>query len=142
MGETDGSSSAAQGARMEDESSEGLLSRWWRALGNATEQEDGASMSPSGDTRADAVRSLANLTRLRVEDVMIPRVEVVSAAVDVMYLIEKVSKGYERERIGEYGGDDDNLPRGYVASDDDEEWEEEEDDDDEWEDEDDDFFSS
>lgn len=58
----------------------------------------------------------------------------VAAAVDVMYLIDKVSKGYERESIGEYGGNNDNLPLGFVEDD--------EEDDFEWEEEDDDFFNS
>ncbi|KAG7363918.1 ribosome-binding factor A [Nitzschia inconspicua] len=60
----------------------------------------------------------------------------VSAAVDVMYLIEKVSKGYERQSIGEYGGDDDTLPLGILEDD------EEDDDDGEWEEEDDEFFNN
>jgi ribosome-binding factor A len=39
----------------------------------------------------------------------------ISAAVDVMYLIDKVSTGgYKREGIGAFGGDDDSLPRGMV----------------------------
>ncbi len=79
MGETDGSSSAAQGARMEDESSEGLLSRWWRALGNGNGEDVGTAPLVHGPA---AIRGLANLTRLRVEDVMIPRVEIVSAPAD------------------------------------------------------------
>jgi ribosome-binding factor A len=62
----------------------------------------------------------------------------VGAAVDVMKLIEKVSKGdYKRESIGTFGGDDDSLPNNmYLESDlvDDDEWI---DDEYEWEDEDD-----
>jgi ribosome-binding factor A len=50
----------------------------------------------------------------------------VGAAVDVMKLIEKVSKGgYKRESIGTFGGDDDNLPNNmYLEGDlvDDDEW--------------------
>ena len=83
MGDTDGSSSAAHGAQEEDESSEGILARWWRALGNGTDQDvtdDGAAVA--GPSKA-FVHSLANLTRLRVEDVMIPRVEVVAVPVDI-----------------------------------------------------------
>lgn len=39
----------------------------------------------------------------------------VSAAVDVMYLIDQVSAGtIKRESIGSYGGDDDSLPFGMV----------------------------
>lgn len=60
----------------------------------------------------------------------------VAAAVDVMYLIEKVSKGYGRKNVGEFGGDDDSLPRGFI---DDMDFDEELDDE-EWDEEDDDFF--
>ena len=83
MGETDGSSDAAQGARAEDDSSEGILSRWWRALGNAADQNDDVAGSRPEERSRGAVHGLANLTRLRVEDVMIPRVEVVAAPVDI-----------------------------------------------------------
>lgn len=69
----------------------------------------------------------------------------VGAAVDVMNLIDKVSKGnYKRDDIGLFGGDTDNLPAGmYLESeleDDDYEWfdDDEDDDDDEWFDEEDD----
>lgn len=56
----------------------------------------------------------------------------VAAAVDVMYLIDKVAAGYKRETLGEFGGDDDSLPRGVVGGidfDDDideDEWDDEE----------------
>ncbi len=56
----------------------------------------------------------------------------VAAAVDVMYLIDKVSAGYKREKLGEFGGDDDSLPRGLVGGIDfdedidDDEWDDEE----------------
>ncbi|MGR3515345.1 MAG: hemolysin family protein [Paracoccaceae bacterium] len=82
MGETDGSSSAAQSAQSEDNTSEGLLSRWWRALGPAPEQSDEANRDLPAHIPTTSPRGLANLTRLRVEDVMIPRVEIVSAALD------------------------------------------------------------
>jgi len=63
----------------------------------------------------------------------------VAAAVDVMYLIEKVSQsGFGRENVGEFGGDDDTLPRGFI---DDMDFDEEFDDED-WEEEDDGFFDS
>ena len=39
----------------------------------------------------------------------------ISAAVDVMYLIDKVASGYKRETVGEFGGDDNSLPRGLVG---------------------------
>ena len=51
----------------------------------------------------------------------------ISAAVDVMYLIDKVASGYKRETVGEFGGDDDSLPRGMVGGIDfDEDFDEEE----------------
>jgi ribosome-binding factor A len=68
----------------------------------------------------------------------------VGAAVDVMNLIDKVSKGnYKRDDIGLFGGDNDNLPAGmYLESeleeDDDYEWidDEDEEEEDDWVDED------
>jgi ribosome-binding factor A len=60
----------------------------------------------------------------------------VAAAVDVMYLIDKVAEGYKRKAVGEFGGDDDSLPRGMVGGIDFDEDEEIE-----WIDEDEDFFS-
>lgn len=54
----------------------------------------------------------------------------VAAATDVMYLIDKVSKGYERESIGEYEF------LGDMDEDDDD------DDDDDWDEVDDDFFET
>lgn len=67
----------------------------------------------------------------------------VGAAVDVMNLIEKVSKGdYKRENLGKFGAEDDNLPEGmYLESElDESEWLDDdfEDFDDDWEDENDD----
>lgn len=59
----------------------------------------------------------------------------VAAAVDVMYLIDKVAEGYKRKAIGEFGGHDDSLPRGVVGGID-----FDEDEDMEWVDEVDDFF--
>ncbi len=60
----------------------------------------------------------------------------VGAAVDVMYLIDKVASGYERERIGEFGEDANSVPRGFFdGMDFDGEFDE-----DDWEEEDDEFF--
>lgn len=68
----------------------------------------------------------------------------VGAAVDVMNLIEKVSKGqYKRENLGVFGADDDNLPEGmYLESElEESEWIDDDDfedfDDDNWEEKDD-----
>lgn len=72
------------------------------------------------------MKTSPNLTFVQVD---------VGAAVDVMYLIDKVSSGFERERIGNLGEDDSPIS-GYVnGMDFDEEFDE-----DDWEDEDDDFF--
>ena len=83
MGENDVSSDAAQGARAEDDNSEGLLSRWWRAFGNAADEDDDVAGSRPELRSRGSVHGLANLTRLRVEDVMIPRVEVAAAPLDI-----------------------------------------------------------
>jgi len=78
--------------------------------------------------RMSHMKTSPNLTFVQVD---------VGAAVDVMYLIDKVTSGYSREKIGQFGGDGDNLPRGYIADQDfDEEFEE-----DEWDEEDDEFFN-
>lgn len=73
------------------------------------------------------MKSVPNLTFAQAD---------VAAAVDVMYLIDKVAQGYKREAVGEFGGDDDSLPRGVVGGID----FDEDDDDIEWIDEGEDFF--
>jgi ribosome-binding factor A len=55
--------------------------------------------------RMSHLKSTPNLTFVQVD---------VSAAVDVMYLIDKISTGAKRTSIGTYGGDDDSMPRGMV----------------------------
>ncbi|GMH55939.1 hypothetical protein TrRE_jg3539 [Triparma retinervis] len=56
----------------------------------------------------------------------------VGGAVDVMNIIDKIGKGAKRESLGIYGGNDDELPEGWMLDDeDDEEEDDEEDDDDE-----------
>lgn len=76
--------------------------------------------------RMSHMKTSPNLTFVQVD---------VGAAVDVMYLIDKVSAGKgDRENIGRFGGDDDKLPRGYIE---DQDFDEDED---EWDEEDDDFF--
>ena len=82
MDDSEGSSNAAQSAREEDESSKGVLTRWFQALGNGGDRSEAASESEAVVSGGGAQRSLANLTRLRVEDVMIPKVEILAAAVD------------------------------------------------------------
>ena len=73
------------------------------------------------------MKSCPNLSFVQVD---------VAAAVDVMYLLDKVASGYKRERIGEYGENDREVPSGFVNGIDfDEEFDE-----DDWDDENDDFF--
>lgn len=82
MGETDdGSSSAAQGAREGDEeSSRGFFGRLFEVFGGGEgDSERSAMVSAEVGSRAD----LANLTRMRVEDVMIPKVEIVAVPSDI-----------------------------------------------------------
>ena len=77
------SSSAAHGAHSEDGSRRGLLTRWLTALSGQTPPDDGeapSAMVPVGD---GSTGGLGNLTRLRVEDVMIPKVEIVAVPTDI-----------------------------------------------------------
>eukprot|EP00565_Helicotheca_tamesis_P008677 CAMPEP_0185732154 /NCGR_PEP_ID=MMETSP1171-20130828/15194_1 /TAXON_ID=374046 /ORGANISM="Helicotheca tamensis, Strain CCMP826" /LENGTH=267 /DNA_ID=CAMNT_0028401571 /DNA_START=66 /DNA_END=869 /DNA_ORIENTATION=+ len=68
-----------------------------------------------------------NLKHMKtVPDLTFAQVDV-GAAVDVMNLIEKVSKGYKRESVGQFGGDDDSLPFGMSLEDEEEEWMDEDD---------------
>ncbi|MDJ0639295.1 MAG: hemolysin family protein [Paracoccaceae bacterium] len=83
MGDTDGSSNAAQRAQSEDDTSTGLLARLRRALGSGNSHHPEYPTIPEKGLNGPAGRSLANLARLRVEDVMIPKVEIVSVAVDI-----------------------------------------------------------
>ena len=82
MGETgEGSSNAAQGALDEDES-KGLLTRWLSALSGSSDR-DGVPASVMLSMDDGPQGSLANLTRLRVEDVMIPKIEIVAVPIDI-----------------------------------------------------------
>ncbi|MEM1371293.1 MAG: hemolysin family protein [Pseudomonadota bacterium] len=79
MGETDGSSNAAHGAQDEDDRPKGLVTRWLSAFRGSDMEKTTAEPVPAA---VGTHRSLANLTRLRVEDVMIPKVEIVAAPLD------------------------------------------------------------
>jgi len=83
MGDTgDGSSNAAHGAQNEDDQRpQGLIERLIGAF-SGNEEEDGAKLVSAGGDR-DGGASLANLTQMRVEDVMIPKVEVVAVPSDI-----------------------------------------------------------
>ncbi len=85
MGDTtDGSSSAARSAHVEDEeSSKGFFGRLLDALGGSdTEVAEAAqrTMIPAAGAPAGG---LSNLTRMRVEDVMLPKVEIVAVPIDI-----------------------------------------------------------
>ncbi len=89
MGDShDGSSSAAQGARREDndEHRSGLFSRIIGALSPA-EGGGKASAVPAYSEGQGAqplpVPGMMNLRRMRVEDVMVPKVEIVSVPIDI-----------------------------------------------------------
>ena len=86
MGETgDGSSSAAQSARDgDDESTRGFFGRLFGALGGSeTDSEDETEYSSMVSAEVGSIASLANLTRMRVEDVMIPKIEIVAVPTDI-----------------------------------------------------------
>ena len=79
MGDTDGSSSAAQRAQDEDDDrSRGIFGRLFEALAGPEQSEP-----DDGEPRRNrAATGLANLTQLSIEDVMVPKVEIVSLPMD------------------------------------------------------------
>ncbi|NNE89335.1 MAG: HlyC/CorC family transporter [Silicimonas sp.] len=83
MGDTsDGSSNAAQGAQSEDDQrSQGLIERLIGAFSGSDDENGAQLVSVSADR--DGGASLANLTQMRVEDVMIPKVEIVAVPSDI-----------------------------------------------------------
>ncbi len=88
MGDAEsGSSSAAQSAQDQDTSQEpGLIGRLFAALKPATEDtvEDDHHAEPvNGAVSASAALGLLNLRRMRVEDVAIPKAEIVSVPVTI-----------------------------------------------------------
>jgi ribosome-binding factor A len=86
--------------------------------------------------RLSHMKTVPNITFIQAD---------VGAAVDVMNLIEKVSKGgYKREHLGLFGADDDNLPEGMYLESElegsgwvDDDFEDFDDEDEDWEDDDD-----
>ena len=86
MGENgEGSSNAARSAREveDDESSKGLFGRIIDALSGV--EEDGNGIEPPRLVEAHGGLSggLANLTHMRIEDVMLPKVEIVAVPTDI-----------------------------------------------------------
>ncbi|MBV7378547.1 hemolysin family protein [Maritimibacter dapengensis] len=86
MGDTDGSSSAAQSAQSEDEQQrpEGFFGRIIGAL-SASDDGEAESLDLSEDEREmrALMPGIGNLRRMRVEDVMIPKAEIVSVPEDI-----------------------------------------------------------
>lgn len=88
MGESqDGSSSAAHGAHegdsgeVEDSTSQTFISKFFTSWSGATETEEAPpEQRVNGHAKAP---NLGNLRRMRVEDVMLPRAEIVSVASDI-----------------------------------------------------------
>ena len=84
MGEDDGSSMAAQRAPFEEhEDTPGLLGRLIGALRAPSETEPGQVPELAPVIGADLSPGMGNLRRLRVEDVAIPKVEIVAVPVEI-----------------------------------------------------------
>lgn len=85
MGDTgDGSSSAARSAHeSEDESSRSIFGRLLDALSGSDEYTDEDGKPRLVAAAGEFSGGLANLTRLRVEDVMIPKIEIVAIPADI-----------------------------------------------------------
>ena len=89
MGDTDGSSGAAQGAPSEtdtansnDSRGSGFLSRVIGAL-SPSETSDTEETGASSQGTPQALRGMMNLRRMRVEDVAIPKAEIVAVPVSI-----------------------------------------------------------
>ncbi len=89
MGDADsGSSSAAQSAQDQIENGQGGLFTWFKKALNGTtdvepEDSDETNGTSNGSAQAGAVLGMLNLRRMRVEDVAIPKAEIVSVPVDI-----------------------------------------------------------
>jgi len=85
--ETDGSSSAAQGAHDTDNlESRGILGRLVAAMMPATAEasdEDGPNGTAAGAVRSPLPLGIGNLSRMRVEDVAIPKAEIEAVPLDI-----------------------------------------------------------
>ncbi len=115
MGDTDGSSGAAQSAQSDSDTptqSGGFLARVMGAL-SPTETKDAISNAPS--TRlGGAEHGMINLRRMRVEDVAIPKADIVSVACSVSRDgLVQVFKDSGLTRLPVYDGTLDN-PVGFV----------------------------
>ena len=112
MGETDGSSTAAQSAQDEDESNRGFLGR----LIDVFAGPEPPQAEDAGETARDraAKTGLANLTQLSIEDVMVPKVEIVSLPIDAdRETVVQVFRDSGLTRIPVYDGTLDS-PKGLI----------------------------
>lgn len=87
MGDDDGSSSAAQGAQnLSDKNQGGWISRLFGTRSSDTEASapEAAPAAPNAElTMPVAMAGLLNLRRMRVEDVAIPKAEIVAVPIDI-----------------------------------------------------------
>lgn len=87
MGDDDGSSSAAQGAQnLSDKNQGGWISRLFGTRSSDTEASapEAAPAAPNAElTMPVAMAGLLNLRRMRVEDVAIPKAEIVAVPMDI-----------------------------------------------------------
>ena len=83
MGDSEGSSNAARRAQAgEAEIEPGLLGRIFHVFTGGQDAEENEA-STNGQLNGGSQGSLANLTHMRVEDVMLPKVEIVSVPSDI-----------------------------------------------------------
>lgn len=90
MDGTDGSSSAAHGARTEDidddesqQAGGGLFRRIFGAFGTQEEGEDTPESQDAGGETRQAAHGMINLRRMRVEDVMVPKADIVAVPITI-----------------------------------------------------------
>ncbi|WP_238363958.1 hemolysin family protein [Mesobacterium pallidum] len=79
MDGTDGSSSAAQGALTDeiDDQAGGFLGRWFKAKRNG-DADDADMRDDTAPARANGPHGMINLRTKRVEDVMVPKVDIIA----------------------------------------------------------------
>ena len=112
MGETEGSSTAAQGAPDEDDSNRGFLGR----LIDVFAGPEPSQAETGGEAARERVTKtgLANLTQLSIEDVMVPKVEIVSLPMDAdRATVVQVFRDSGLTRIPVYDGTLDS-PKGLI----------------------------
>ena len=79
----EGSSNAAQSAHVDedDDSSKSLIGRLFEVLSGSDSEGGGPSAMVAADGPPHG--GMANLTRMRVEDVMLPKVEIVAVPIEI-----------------------------------------------------------